>query len=191
MARSKFFNVEHKINNYVFYKNEQNRVYVPDKKEEFEEFLSVLFGMIENPTEEQTTNYNLILMYPFLLPKNRWDLGLSIGNDYGFDFTHTEIDSMPEGWYKAFGKEMLAELKAFLFETNEAFLYKYMINDIKEKYGGLRWYDNGLPKGGYEIIHKYEELSYKTCIKCGKPATHMTDGWIMALCDECDTKKEK
>ena len=37
---------------------------------------------------------------------------------------------------------------------------------IKEKYGGLRWYDNGFPKEGYEEykdwLYKYEDLSFKT-----------------------------
>ena len=65
-----------------------------------------------------------------------------------------------------------------------------MITDIKEKYGTLRWYDNGNTGSGYDIISKYARLSEDTCIKCGKPATHMTEGWIMPLCDECDAKKK-
>lgn len=40
----------------------------------------------------------------------------------------------------------------------------------------------------YDIINKYENLSYKTCISCGKPSTKMTTGWIMPVCDDCYKK---
>ena len=34
-------------------------------------------------------------------------------------------------------------------------------------------------------LDKYEELSFKTCIFCGEPATQMTTGWILPVCDSC------
>ena len=43
----------------------------------------------------------------------------------------------------------------------------------------------------YEWLDKYETLSENTCIKCGEKATHMTTGWIMPLCDECDEAGRK
>lgn len=51
----------------------------------------------------------------------------------------------------------------------------------------LRWYDNGCPSGSkiYDIIDKYEELSEKTCIECGKPAKWLSTGWISPFCDDC------
>lgn len=49
----------------------------------------------------------------------------------------------------------------------------------------LRWYDNGFTKHGYEIIRKYEELSARTCICCGAPATYVTREWIMPVCFNC------
>ena len=66
---------------------------------------------------------------------------------------------------------------------------EYYLMQIKEKYGGLRWYDNGFPQEGFEEyrnwINKYEELSFKTCINCGKSAIGFTKGWITPLCKEC------
>jgi hypothetical protein len=35
------------------------------------------------------------------------------------------------------------------------------------------------------IINKYEKLSYKTCIMCGKPAKYITEGWISPYCENC------
>ena len=36
-----------------------------------------------------------------------------------------------------------------------------------------------------QFIAKYEDLSYKTCISCGKPATKISKGWISPYCDDC------
>lgn len=82
---------------------------------------------------------------------------------------------------------MIDKLNDLLVKYN--FVDKYRILQIKEKYGELRWYDNGIPpvmSDEYrEWLNKYEKLSYETCINCGKPATHMTKGWIMPLCNDC------
>lgn len=98
--------------------------------------------------------------------------------------TYTELDHMPTGWRKAFGIQMCKEIKKELKKYN--YLYKYRIMQIKEKFGTLRWYDNGSPDGCVNnIISKYEDISYHTCIVCGKPATKISKGWISPYCDNC------
>lgn len=56
----------------------------------------------------------------------------------------------------------------------------------------MHWYDNGVPEIIYEEysqwMDKYEKLSEKTCIMCGKPGELTNSGWIMPLCEDC--KKE-
>ena len=100
---------------------------------------------------------------------------------------------MPEAWRKTFGEQMAAELDEVLKKEN--YSEKYRIVQIKEKFGGLRWYDNGVPtsihKEVQDIIRKYENLSEKICIRCGKPATHKTSGWITYVCEECFNLIEK
>ena len=34
-------------------------------------------------------------------------------------------------------------------------------------------------------VSKYEELSEKICIQCGKPAKYMSLGWISHWCEDC------
>ena len=99
--------------------------------------------------------------------------------------SYTELDAMDAGWRKAFGIQMCKEIKVEL--KKHKFLYKYRITQIKEKWGYLHWYDAGVPKDSniYEIIRKYEDISSKTCIVCGKPATKMSTGWISPYCDDC------
>lgn len=61
------------------------------------------------------------------------------------------------------------------------------IAQIKEKFGGLRFYPGGCTDKQWEIIRKYEELSYKTCESCGSTEDVTTEGpgWIQSLCKNC------
>ena len=138
-------------------------------------------------------NKELCEKYPFLIPRNKWS-GRRITDGAGFwpgepdkvpdfDWEYTELDDMPDGWRKAFGEQMCAELKTAL--DHAGLTDQYMIVQIKEKYGMLRWYDNGYTDEVESIIEKYEEISKRTCIICGKPATVMTTGWISPYCDDC------
>lgn len=97
--------------------------------------------------------------------------------------TYTELDDMPDGWRKAFGIKMCKEIKTELKKHN--YLRKYRITQIKEKFGGLRWYDAGAPQSIYDIISKYGNISRTMCINCGKSATCVSAGWISPYCDDC------
>lgn len=124
-------------------------------------------------------NKELVEKYPFLLPRNRWT-GKA---DDDYDYSYTELDEMPEGWRKAFGEQMCAEITEALRKAN--YLNEYRILQIKEKWGFLHWYDAGAPDEVYQIINRYENLSARTCIRCGKPATKLSMGWICPWCDDC------
>lgn len=100
---------------------------------------------------------------------------------------YTELDALDKGWRLKFGKQICKDIKKNLLrEGGRRRLRDYRIMQIKEKYGFLHWYDAG---GNIEImreiIPKYEELSYHTCINCGKPATKRSTGWICPYCDDC------
>lgn len=124
-------------------------------------------------------NKALIEKYPWLLPRNRWTDKVS--EDY--DYTYTELDDLPTGWRLAFGEDICKELQEELEKKD--FAESYRILEIKEKYGGLCWYDNGNTQEGFDIIHKYELLSERVCIQCGKPAKYFSKGWINYFCPEC------
>ena len=129
-------------------------------------------------------NKQLCKRYPFLIVRN-WKTDEPIK---GYEFTYFE--DIPDGWRKAFGKQMCEEIRKVLIKGN--YLYDYRIAQIKEKFGALRWYDEGAPNSIYreiqDIIYKYEEISAHTCISCGKPATKMSLGWISPFCDNCAGK---
>lgn len=102
---------------------------------------------------------------------------------------YTELDYMPKGWRKSFGIQMCKDIAKQL--RKEHYLYKYRILDIKEKYGELRWYDNGHSINISHIIDKYTLLSSKTCINCGNPAKWISLGWINPYCDNCKIEGNK
>ena len=126
-------------------------------------------------------NKELCERYPFLIPWNRWS-GDPVPD---YDFSHTELDNMPDGWRRAFGLRMCEDLRNALIDDND--LDRWRIVQLKEKYGELRLYDNGHKIGSTVpmIIDRYAKLSMITCIQCGAPATRMTTGWISPYCDKC------
>lgn len=131
-------------------------------------------------------NKELIKEYPFLLPRNVWTGEILKDYDYSF----TELDCMPEGWKKAFGKLLCEDIKKELIKAN--FLDKYRICEIKEKYGTLRWYDFGAPEEVTKILYKYEHISEYTCATCGKVNVPIyNSGWILPQCTKCFEKKLK
>lgn len=124
-------------------------------------------------------NKKMVEEFPFLLPHNRWTDKVS--EDY--DYSYNELYALEDGWAKAFGYEMICEIRDTLKEAN--YLDKYRITQIKEKYGTLRWYDFGAPETTFNVILKYCKLSGEICVRCGKPATHETYGWINYVCEKC------
>ena len=148
------------------------------------------------PDDVKQKNRELCDKYPFLIPSNVWSgMKITEAQDGGYwpgspeeipeyDYEYTWLDDMPEGWRIAFGEQLCDDLKEE--RVRAGCLDKYRIIQIKEKYVSLRWYDSGCTEKWYtEILPKYEAMSYRTCIKCGKPATRISTGWICPWCDEC------
>jgi hypothetical protein len=65
---------------------------------------------------------------------------------------------------------------------------------VKEKWGGLRFYISGGNDEMYQAITEAEEKSFTTCEACGKPGKSgrsVGNWWIKTLCDECRSKNTK
>lgn len=107
-----------------------------------------------------------------------------------------EADLLPEGWTDTFIPKMKKELADVL----GSYVYDFDVLQIKDKYGMMRFYwswadrdytddeskdVNILTTEIEAIIRKYEKISEKTCVVCGKEATKITNGWVMPMCDYC------
>jgi hypothetical protein len=54
---------------------------------------------------------------------------------------------------------------------------------VKEKFGGLRFYVDRASEKHHNYITFAESMSYRICEECGSPGKTYTDGWHMTLCD--------
>jgi hypothetical protein len=56
-------------------------------------------------------------------------------------------------------------------------------SQVKEKFGGLRFYVNHASEKHYNYITFAENMSYRICEECGAPGNLYTDGWHTTLCE--------
>lgn len=95
------------------------------------------------------------------------------------------LNLIPPGWVK---------IARAMIEECETIDPTYYICDLKEKWGTLDIIANCDMTYWREIDaieNKYEELSARTCCKCGAPATKYSTGWILPWCDKCGVDEEK
>lgn len=64
---------------------------------------------------------------------------------------------------------------------------------VKEKFGGLRFYTQGGDDYIEGAISLAESMSYDICNQCGNKAAEQKNnrGWIYTLCNECKEKRDK
>jgi len=63
---------------------------------------------------------------------------------------------------------------------------------VKEKFGGLRFYVGSAPSWIHDLISEAEEKSYTICEFCGEKGKLRSDlGWIITLCDACYIERKK
>ena len=84
------------------------------------------------------------------------------------------------------------------YNTKNGTNITFVINQIKEKFGSLRYYisfnnttitDNDFTSGLHKYIWDMEHISNYICEKCGMYAdTKKTHGWWKTICDECNDK---
>ena len=78
-----------------------------------------------------------------------------------------------KGWSKILDK---------LYDVKPRSVY---VAQVKEKFGGLRFYIGSANREFFDAIEAAEKESYLTCEECGEPGKLREDfGWILTLCDE-------
>lgn len=82
-----------------------------------------------------------------------------------------------KGWHK-----IIKDLDSKLQKTDP----DYCIDQIKEKFGGLRFYTSCLSAAGDEAVEEAEKLAAKTCEECGCEAERQNlNGWLKTVCNQC------
>lgn len=97
-----------------------------------------------------------------------------------------------DGWFDLI-YNLCADIKEWYMENEGRVPERFYLIQVKEKFGGLRFYTSGAPREVRSLIEKAEAESMRTCEVCGK---HVKDSdskrfyrdklpWIRTLCDEC------
>jgi hypothetical protein len=109
-----------------------------------------------------------------------------------YDFIKDKVDQPQwEGSKKIITQEQIDEAKAKLDEET---LKVPVAVQVKEKFGGLRFYVQAATDKHYQYISFAESMSYHTCEECGAPGKTYTDGWHRTLCDihaDMDGRKQQ
>lgn len=89
-----------------------------------------------------------------------------------------------DGWEPMI-RELSAKLEAMILALPEAEREQYAAEQVKEKFGGLRFYLTSGTDEMYAAIDEADAKSYKTCESCGEPGCVRRGSWIRVRCDKC------
>jgi len=114
------------------------------------------------------------------------------GMNLTVEITEEEMSSKLSGYYGGennegyfCGRESLPGWRKIILDLHDKLVEEspdYYIIQIKEKFGGLRYYVGGTTYAGYDMIDEAERLSYVTCETCGRPGEPTSKGWTRTLC---------
>jgi len=102
---------------------------------------------------------------------------------------------LPKGWYPLVDKlcesiePLLDELAKENAKIDEDI--SFQVDQVKEKFGGLRFYVSGANDKIYDLIGKAEDISMSTCQECSESGTRRDGGWVSTLCDTCAAPSEE
>lgn len=89
---------------------------------------------------------------------------------------HCEVFDVDSGWYPII-KDLIEDLIKLGWDKQ--------VCQVKEKFGGLRFYINAGSDEIFKRIHSVENQSYEICETCGEKGEMRTDlGWYRTLCNK-------
>lgn len=125
----------------------------------------------------------LIYEFPWLAPKDDWNEPTEF---YDEDDAWTEVDGLPEGWKEGFLEEMLYEINDVIneYDCTET----YTVTTAIDYQGVLKWAHTGYAAEARKelaaIVKKYEDISTRTCMECGREGKmYSVNGRFLVLCD--------
>lgn len=66
-----------------------------------------------------------------------------------------------------------------------------VVEQIKEKFGGLRFYYQGGDEQIHGMVRMAEAWADSSCEECGKPGERRSGGWIRTLCEEHEAERQQ
>ncbi len=66
-----------------------------------------------------------------------------------------------------------------------------LVQQVKEKYGGLRSYLWNANEEIGKLVEEAERQSLRTCEQCGQAGRVRDGSWVHTLCDQCERERAK
>jgi len=73
---------------------------------------------------------------------------------------------------------------------DERDVMQVVADQVKEKFGTLRFYYHGGDEVVEGMVMMAESLTYRTCESCGCPGEKRGEAWIKTLCDKCHEERK-
>lgn len=93
-----------------------------------------------------------------------------------------------DGWFQLID-ELSQKLEQMILEQQASSLTvgddsnQMRAVQVKEKFGGLRFYMDRCTEAMFDAIEEAESRSYRICEICGSPGVVRNGSWITTLCD--------
>jgi hypothetical protein len=104
-----------------------------------------------------------------------------------FDLFEEDMKALTDTEYK---EKRLAEIVAGDFRTVPDSVPQVTLDQIKEKFGTLRFYYTGGDDYISGMVSLAESMSGVTCEECGNPGDRRGGGWVRTLCHPCEEARE-
>ncbi|MDX1279241.1 hypothetical protein [Oceanihabitans sediminis] len=89
-----------------------------------------------------------------------------------------------DGWFELISN-LCRCIQIYIDNNQHNNVKQVYATQIKEKFGGLRFYTNYSEEYIKGMIWFAEYLSYTICEKCGNPGKLSDTHWVRTLCEDC------
>lgn len=99
-----------------------------------------------------------------------------------------------DGWYNIIDTlcgQIQWHIKHNLNEGEDPEVVNVEAVQVKEKYGGLRFYYSGGNDFISGLVYMAEGMSEKSCEECGAPGTSDGGRWVVTLCKPCHAARKR
>jgi len=104
-----------------------------------------------------------------------------------FDLFEETMKALPNDEYK---EKRLAEIVAGDFRPVPELIPQVTLDQVKEKFGTLRFYYTGGDDFISGMVSLAESMTAVTCENCGNPGSCRGGGWIHTYCEPCEEARE-
>jgi len=99
-----------------------------------------------------------------------------------------------DGWFDLISAlchniQNYVDWKSSVLSSEECENLQPVADQVKQKFGGLRFYITGGDERIEGMIMMAESMSYKLCEWCGNKGKLRSGGWVTTLCDSCDAQQ--